>query len=70
MTNSYNQEIHGVNEVVFLPYKASMWDSLESVWRKYDADPEWRAKVVPIPYYDKNADGSFGEYHYEGNEYP
>ena len=26
-------------EVVFLPYKASMWDSLESVWKAADEDP-------------------------------
>ena len=25
---------------VFLPYKASMWDSLESVWKAADADPD------------------------------
>lgn len=47
-----------------------MWDSLESVWKKYDADPEWDARVIPIPYYDKNPDGTFSEFHYEGNDYP
>ena len=57
-------------EVVFFPYKASMWDSLESVWMAADADEETDAYVVPIPYYDKNPDGSFREMHYEGNEYP
>lgn len=57
-------------EVVFLPYKASMWDSLESVWRAADADPDCDAYVIPIPYYDKNADGSLGTEHYEGKEYP
>ena len=57
-------------EVVFLPYKASMWDSLESVWKAADEDPECDAYVVPIPYYDRNPDYSFGEFHYEGGEYP
>lgn len=57
-------------EVVFLPYKASMWDSLESVWKAADADPDCDAYVIPIPYYDKNPDGSFREMHYEGNLYP
>lgn len=57
-------------EVVFLPYKASMWDSLESVWRAADADPNCDAYVVPIPYFDKNPDGSFREMHYEGDQYP
>ncbi len=57
-------------EVVFLPYKASMWDSLESVWKKAEADPGVEAYVIPIPYFDKNSDGSFGEKHYEGELYP
>lgn len=57
-------------EVVFLPYKASMWDSLESVYLAAKEDETCDAYVVPIPYYDKNADGSFGELHYEGGEYP
>lgn len=57
-------------EVVFLPYKASMWDSLESVWKAADEDPNCDAYVIPIPYYDKNPDGSFKEMHYEGDQYP
>ncbi len=57
-------------EVVFLPYKASMWDSLESVWRAADADENTDAYVIPIPYYDKNPDGSFRKMHYEGDQYP
>lgn len=56
--------------VVFLPYKASMWDSLESVWKAADADPDCDAYVIPIPYFDKNPDGSFKEEHYEGDQYP
>ena len=44
-------------EVVFLPYKASMWDSLESIWKAADEDPDCDAYVVPIPYYNKNSDG-------------
>ncbi|MCH5259081.1 MAG: hypothetical protein J1F18_04970 [Lachnospiraceae bacterium] len=57
-------------EVVFLPYKASMWDSLESVWKAADEDSDCDAYVIPIPYYDKNPDGSFQEMHYEGDQYP
>ena len=38
-------------EVVFLPYKASMWDSLESVWMAAEEDEDCDAYVVPIPYY-------------------
>ncbi len=57
-------------EVVFLPYKASMWDSLESVYLAAREDEECDAYVVPIPYYDKLPDDRLGELHYEGDEYP
>lgn len=57
-------------EAVFLPYKVSMWDSLESVWKAADGDPDCDAYVIPIPYYDRNPDGSFKEMHYEGASYP
>lgn len=68
--NSIQNDISEHVEAVFLPYKASMWDSLESVWRAADEDPGCRAYVIPIPYYDRNPDGSLGEMHYEGNLYP
>ncbi len=68
--NSVKNDIQVKKEAVFLPYKASMWDALETVWRRYDADPDWNAVVVPIPYYDRNPDGSFSAMHYEGNEFP
>lgn len=57
-------------QIVFLPYKVSMWDSLESVWKAADEDPDCDAYVIPIPYFDKNPDGSFKEEHYEGDQYP
>lgn len=57
-------------EVAFLPYKASMWDSLESIWRAADEDPDCDAYVVPIPYYDRNPDMSLGQCHYEGEQFP
>lgn len=68
--SSIRHDIKARLEVAFFPYKASMWDSLESVWRAADADPDCDAYVVPIPYYDKNRDGSLGTWHYEGNDFP
>ena len=70
IADSVQNDIKVRKEVVFLPYKASMWDSLESVWMAADDDPDCDAYVVPIPYFDRNSDGSFGEKHYEGNLYP
>ena len=57
-------------QVVFLPYKASMWDSLESIWMEAHKDPEIDDFVIPIPYFDRNPDGSFAAMHYEGDLYP
>ena len=68
--NSAKNDITVRKEMVFLPYKASMWDSLESVWKAAEEDEYCDAYVVPIPYYDKNPNGSFREIHYEGNQYP
>lgn len=68
--NIIRNDIKIRKEVVFLPYKASMWDSLESVWKAADADPDCDAYVIPIPYFDKNPDGSFREMHYEANQFP
>lgn len=56
--------------IVFLPYKASMWDSLESVWAVARDDKNCESYVIPIPYYEKNPDGTLGAMHYEGNDYP
>lgn len=63
-------EIPDKIEVVFLPYKVSMWDSLESVWMAADDDPDCESYVIPIPYYDRGSDGSLTKEHYEGDEYP
>ena len=70
MEDSIQRDIKVQYEVVFFPYKAQMWDSLESVWMAADADPDCDAYVIPIPYYTRNAEGRLEEYHYEGEEMP
>lgn len=57
-------------EILFLPYKAAMWDSLESIWLAAKEDENCDAYVMPIPYFDKKPDGSFGQMHYEGYDFP
>ena len=68
--NSVRNDILERKEIVFFPYKASMWDSLESVYLAAKEDPECDVYCVPIPYYELNPDRSFGVMHYEGMEYP
>lgn len=68
--NRITYDIPEIKEVVFLPYKASMWDSLESVWKKADADPSVEAKVIPITYYeDYNLEANHPDEIYIHNPY-
>ena len=68
--NSVKNDVPIRKEIAFFPYKASMWDALESVYLAAKEDPDCDAYCVPIPYYDRNPDRSLGQMHYEGREYP
>lgn len=68
--NSVKNDITVRKEVIFLPYKASMWDCMESVWMAAMDDESCDAYVIPIPYYERNSDQSLGKMHYEADEYP
>jgi hypothetical protein len=56
-------------EIVFLCYNASMSDSVLSIYQAAKADPDCEAVWLPIPYYEKKPDGTFGRMHYEGPEH-
>lgn len=64
------KEIPDRLEVVFLPYKASLWNSLEGFYMAAREEKECDVYCVPIPYYDLNQDRSFGEMHDEQQKYP
>lgn len=64
------KEIDLRHEIIFLPCRASEWDALESVWRAAKADPDCIVYVIPIPYFSRKSDGSFGEMHYEAELFP
>ncbi len=53
-------------EAVFLSYKASMSDSIESIYLAAKADPDCDAYWIPIPYLDRKAGGALQKAHYEG----
>ena len=58
-------------EIFFLPYKASMWDSLESVWRAADEDKaHCIAYVMPIPYADLTPEHTVAVWHCERGLFP
>lgn len=56
--------------VVFLPYKASMWTSLESIWQAADKDKDCQTIVMPIPYFDIDRFGNKVNVNYEGDLFP
>ena len=54
--------------IVFMPYKVTMWDSLASIYESAMKDESCVVKVVPIPYYKLTADKAIPTY--EGNLFP
>ncbi len=64
------RELPLIYRAVFFPYKAAMWDSLESIYLAAAADPACEAIVVPIPYYNKDATTGQWVYQYEGASFP
>ena len=69
-SNRIKTNIAKREEIVFLPYKASMWDSLESIWKKESENIQHDVYVIPIPYFDKDREGKVCEMHYEGEQFP
>ena len=58
-------------DIVFLPYKASMWDSLESIWQAaYEDKEHCNTYVIPIPYADRKPDQTVAAWHCEADLYP
>ena len=68
--NSIENDIKLRKEIVFCPYKASLWDGFESVWRAAIEDENCDVYVVPIPYFYRDAFGTFKEMQYEGGQFP
>ncbi|WP_018665142.1 hypothetical protein [Heyndrickxia acidiproducens] len=61
-------EVKAKLNIVFFPYKVSMWDSLASVYEAAAKDEDCEVKVVPIPYYQLSRDQAI--YTYEGDRFP
>lgn len=55
-------------EVVFLPYKSSMWDCFHSVYEACKNDSRFQVYVVPVPYYGLDSNGNLESEWYEGHE--
>ena len=57
-------------EIVFFPYKVSMWDCMESIYLSATKDFDCNVSVIPIPYYNVENNGCFGQMYYEGDLFP
>ncbi len=56
--------------VAFLPYIASMWDSLDSICREAMKSELWETYVFPIPYISINTKHQIDAKHFEYDELP
>lgn len=71
LTKETENETSFKKEVVFLPYQAAMWDSLESVWKAaYEDKDHCNAYVIPIPYCERNPDTSAAVWHCDREKFP
>lgn len=59
-----------VYEILFIPYKASMWDALESVYLAAAESADCAVRVMPVPYYHVTEDRTDLEMEYEGAQFP
>jgi len=65
--NSANTELKpGKIEIAFISHKASMSDSIESIYLAANEDPNCDAFWITVPYYDRMSNGTLGRMHYEG----
>lgn len=54
-------------KVLFLPYKASMWDSMESIYLAAKQNTDCQVDVMPVPYYSVNPQREIIGMEYEGD---
>lgn len=57
-------------KIAFFPYKAEMWDSLESFFLAAKQDPDCDAYLVPIPYYEFDREKNRMVSRYDGARFP
>lgn len=57
-------------EILFLPYKASMWDALDSIYREAVAQEDCHVVVMAAPYFNINPQRQILGMEYEGDQFP
>lgn len=56
--------------ILFLPYNFKYWYRFENIYKKYARESSYDIKVIPIPYYNKEFNGTVSEMIYDINKYP
>ncbi|MBR5598247.1 MAG: hypothetical protein IKW30_12720 [Lachnospiraceae bacterium] len=67
---NFVENISATYQIAFFPYKAEMWDSLESIWQEANRDECCEAVVVPIPYYRYEGKTKETVVCYDGDKFP
>ncbi|MBQ9610055.1 MAG: hypothetical protein IJV15_11520, partial [Lachnospiraceae bacterium] len=70
MTDVLNSYVINRKEMVFIPYRADYWKSMEPMWKKVVCEGTYDVYVVPIPYYKKTARSELADMYYEADEFP
>ncbi|MBR3104602.1 MAG: LicD family protein [Lachnospiraceae bacterium] len=70
LEDSIQADLKEKREILFLPFRSDLWESLDPIYRKSIADPDVHVTVMPLPFYDKDAAGNPGEMHYDVAGYP
>lgn len=70
ITKAVKNEIKAPLKMVFMPYKASMWTSLATIWEAAQKDPDCEATVVVLPYYNLDIEQKPTELVYEAELFP
>ena len=55
-------------KIAFFPYKASMWDCMDSVWKCAVKDDQCEVEVIPIPFFELNNGKNEAVECYEGEK--
>lgn len=70
LKSAVTEEIPAKLEIAFLPFRAALWDGLQSIYQAAAADAECECFVVPLPYYERSTLGGLARVCYEGSLFP
>lgn len=70
LSESLQQYVINRKEIVFMPFRSTHWDAMESLWEVACADPDADVYVVPTPYFERTISGELINMRYDGNDFP